>query len=211
MKTALFEGEEIEAAADAPEEAACPDCGKRVELRFLERGGSKSYYYRHCQEKPTRQTADPERVQGDPLLVVASTAVERTIEAARSGDLSAILGLAFSPLVHRTLTLIDLSPEEVLDIVVPGGEMGAAELIGIDPEAASRVTWEGRAPVFDLSPEPDGYGRELEASDCYVPLPTLGPWQARMMQQILKRTQRAYLIGGSDEWRDVLRAPRFGR
>lgn len=212
MKTALLAGETIQATPEAPKTAVCPRCGKPVELKFLTRDSQRIWYYRHCSEGPPRRPTKTEQVNGDPLKIIASTAVERTIEAARRGDLNALLSLAFSPFVHQVLTLIDLSPEEVLHVVAPI-EIGPtfAVVFNVDLQTASRMA--SRTPVFDLSPELGEHRNKLEGRSCYVPLDRISPWQARMIQRVLKRTERACLIGGQDdecEWRDILRAPHLG-
>ncbi|MFO7743246.1 MAG: hypothetical protein R6X31_13140 [Anaerolineae bacterium] len=52
MKEAVANGKLVVAGPDAPETAACPDCGTEVSRRHVTRmDGSVTYFYRHQRGK----------------------------------------------------------------------------------------------------------------------------------------------------------------
>lgn len=129
MKRAKADGVEVKAGPDAPEKATCLICSEEVDLRVWRRGDRESWYYRHargkgagCSERlkeigkcalAARRSSEPERVVGDPYLILASFVVEETVEDVRQGSEEAMLALAFSPVVRRALGVVDLTPVDV--------------------------------------------------------------------------------------------------
>ncbi len=76
MKTALTsDGKQIEASADAPEEAICPHCGGVVLLRGRRVMGTdkKSYFWRHT---PGANPDCPGRSRIAPVINLAPTSEE---------------------------------------------------------------------------------------------------------------------------------------
>ena len=221
MKTALVEGIEVEADLTAPAEATCPTCGDPVTLRVWQRGDDESWYYLHDRGKgancPRRQGRATEvdsvarQVEGDPYRVLALAVAEETVTAARRGDVRAILSLAFSPLVQLALATVDLSPEEVMDTVLPNPPLRRRPLqvVVSDDEGMVLDALMGRpGPVFDLRARHNGHLKALVGSAWYVPLPKpLDLTQAEMVRRVLEWAKRVYVLGGWERWQTILTTP----
>jgi len=221
MKTALVDGIEVEASLTAPAEATCPTCGDPVTLRVWQRGDDEVWYYLHDRGKgvncPRRQGRAMEvdsvarQVEGDPYRVLALAVAEETVIAARRGDVRAILSLAFSPLVQLALATVDLSPEEVMDVVVPPPPLRqqAFQVVVTDDEKVVLDALKRRpGPVFDLRARHNGHLKALVGSAWYVPLPEpIDLIQAEMVRRVLEWAKRVYVLGGWERWQTILTTP----
>jgi hypothetical protein len=219
MKTALVDGIEVQADPTAPAEAICPTCGDPVALRVLQRGDDEIWYYLHdrgmganCprrQGRAMRVDSVASQVRGDPYRALALAVAEGAVVAARRGDLRAILSLAFSPLVHAALSVVDLSPEEVMDTVVPPPPIRrqALQVVVANDEGTVLDALKRRpGPVFDLRGRHNGHLKALAGSAWYVPLPEpVGLTQAEMVRKVLEWAKRVYVLGGRERWKHILK------
>ncbi len=221
MKTALVDGIEVDACLTAPAKATCPSCGDPVALRGWQRGDDESWYYLHDQKMgancPRRQgramrvDSVAPQVERDPYRVLALAVAEETVVAARRGDVRAILALAFSPLVHLALSVVNLSPEEVMDAVVPPPPVRRHALkviVANDEEVVLDALKRRPGPVFDLRDRHNGHLKALAGSAWYVPLlEPVGLTQAEMVRRVLKWAKRVYVLGEWKRWQNILTRP----
>lgn len=218
MKHALVGGVAVRAGPEAllpgrgqPQPTPlCPSCGEPVELRHR-RG---TWHYRHVRgagarcplrAKPVSDgRPGPGLPNGDPDIVLAMAVVERAVRSAREGDLSAILMLAFGPLAHLVLDAAGLTPEEILDRIVPQrGEPSSVALVTEDEAAVLEAVRKAPGPVFDLRRRHRDGARALERLDWYVPLWPAGPARRRMVRRVLGMVERAYVLGTWKEWAEI--------
>jgi len=223
MKIARHHGAEVEAGASAPERARCPVCGEPVDLRRWKRGDRVSWYYRHargkgagCSERlreigrcaqGSSRSSKPERVIGEPHLTLAAFVVERTLEDAREGNDEALLALAFSPVIHLALGMVDLGPEEVWDELIADGANGHRPDLWVssDPSDVLAPLSEDPGPVLDVRDDGRHLPEALAQSPWYVPLPHHpGPVQVRMIRRVLHQVERLYVLGNRATWSRVV-------
>ncbi|MCP4590635.1 MAG: hypothetical protein GY842_07820, partial [bacterium] len=124
------------------------------------------------QDRAMRVDAVAPQVERDPYRVLALAVAEETVTASRRGDLRAILALAFSPLVHLALAVVDLSPEEVMDMVVPPPpvrQQALQVIVANDEEVVLDALKRRPGPVFDLRGRHNGHLKALAGSAWYVP------------------------------------------
>jgi hypothetical protein len=127
--------------------------------------------------------------------------VEQTIKDAAMGNLQAILALAFSPIVHQTLSVMNIDPEVILSTF---GGQGNCPLVVVHPDPGQIINLfetPGPGPIFDLHPDPEHQGVGLAKSAWYVPLfEPRSHYAMRGMCFVLAHAKRVYVIGRRGEW-----------
>jgi len=212
VKKAIVNGHPVQAGPNAPAEGLCPACGDPVELRSLK----ETWYYRHregygqyCGKRERtmfRRIAEyaSETPVVDPPTALAMAITEITVKDTRQGSLPALLSLAFSEVIHRTLDVVDLSPEEVLDRLVPQEQkrLKTHVLITDDEVRVLKAVRRSPGPVFDLR----GMRplKRLEQLPLYVPLDPGAHDQLRMVGRVMSQVDRAYVLGDEATWRKVV-------
>ena len=218
MKTALVNGIEVQAAESAPPEATCPACGDPVELRVI-RG---IWHYRHrrgagrgcpLRERPrglTDRKVQRELIQGDGYITMVVDAAIDVAKAAQRGNLSALLSVAFSPVVRLGLQVLGLDPDvaipRFLRRLVGDGDGGMKTVITTDVDEVIRLVEQFPGPVFDLRPSTNGRGAELEALEYYVPLVGIHLVALPYVLEVVREWNgTVYVIGEEKQWEEIQR------
>ena len=139
MNTAIINGIEVEAWAEAPQRGTCPACGGRVALWNHLRDGC---YYRHLagegkgcpnRTKPARcerVRVPPKLVQGDPELTLAVKITSTVALDALNGDAEALEWLLEHPLPRTTLKALRIDPDKALARIAASSPAGPALGLG---------------------------------------------------------------------------------